>query len=119
MKKKIGDRPTPLFKEVRELILRKCTPGKEKQPFGELERLVTQKILDVAKREAKKEVESEDWLREVARISNCSYERVQVSILDFLDNDIFHLSIENGVLFLEPLVGSWDLISNHLVWKLP
>ena len=46
----------PLFKERRELILRKCDRrGRaevrrifEKEPFGELERLVTQKILDVA-----------------------------------------------------------------------
>ena len=61
----------PLFKEVRELILRKCALDKEKkiraifekQPFGELERLITQKLLDVVKRAAKKELESEDWLQ--------------------------------------------------------
>jgi len=47
-----------LFREVRELILRKCASGKEKQvrvifekqPFGELERLVTQKLLDLVKK---------------------------------------------------------------------
>src|SRR5207247_2228327 len=45
-RKKLGDPPSPLFKEVRELILGKCNPDKqtevraifEKQPFGELER---------------------------------------------------------------------------------
>ena len=45
----------PLFREVRELILRKVHPDKEahvraifeQQPFGELERLVTQRLLDV------------------------------------------------------------------------
>src|SRR6202008_665670 len=50
LKKKL-DPPKPLFKEVREVILRKCAPDKEdqiraifeKQPFGELERLATQK----------------------------------------------------------------------------
>ena len=55
LKGKLGNPPVPLFKEVRELILRKCVPGKEKhirsifekQPFGELERLITQKLLDV------------------------------------------------------------------------
>jgi len=42
------------------LILRKCAPAKktntrdfEKQPFGELERFVTQKLLDVIKNVAK------------------------------------------------------------------
>ena len=117
LKSKLGDPPVPLFKEVRELILRKCAPDKEKQiraifekqPFGELERLVTQKIMDVVKRVAKKELESEDWLREVARLSNRDYEQMRVNILEFLDTDIFHLSIENCVSFLEPLIESWDI----------
>src|SRR5882762_8319454 len=71
LKRSLGDPPKPLFKEVRELILRKCAPAKEKQisaifekqPFGELERLVTQKLLDVVKRVAKDELESKTWLR--------------------------------------------------------
>jgi len=106
-----------LFKEVRELILRKCALGKEKQiraifdkqPFGELERLVTQKLLDVVKRVAKKELDSEDWLREVAQLSNQSYEQMRVVILEFLETDIFNVSIENCVSFLEPLIESWDV----------
>ena len=117
LKKKLGDPPVPLFKEVRDLILRKCTPAKEKQiraifekePFGELERLVTQKIIDVVKSVAKKELESEDWLREVTRLSNRDYEQMRVNILEFLDTDIFHVSTENCVLFLEPLIESWDI----------
>jgi len=99
------------------LILRKCALDKEKQiraifekqPFGELERLITQKLLDVVKRVAKKELESEDWLREVARLSNRDFEQTRVIILEFLEADIFHLSIENCVSFLEPLIESWDI----------
>ncbi|HLC42761.1 MAG TPA: XRE family transcriptional regulator [Methylomirabilota bacterium] len=108
---------TPLFKEVRALILRKCNPdnGKEiraifeKQPFGELERLVTQKLLEVVKRVAKEELESEHWLRTVARLSHQSYEQMRVMVLEFLDTDIFNLSIEHCVAFLEPLIESWDI----------
>jgi len=117
LKRKLGDPPVPLFKEVRELILSKCALDKEKQiraifekqPFGELERLATQKLLDVVKRVAKKELESEDWLREVARLSNRSYEQMRVIILEFLETDIFDVSIENCVSFLEPLIESWDI----------
>ena len=117
LKRKLGDPPAPLFKEVRGLILRKCALNKEqqiraifeKQPFGVLERLVTQKLLDVVKRVAEKEWGSEDWLREVARLSNQGYEQMRVIILEFLDTDIFHLSIENCVSFLEPLIESWDV----------
>src|SRR5438128_2970777 len=51
LKKKIEGPPVPLFREVRELLLEKCKREKrrhvraifEKEPFGELERLVTQK----------------------------------------------------------------------------
>jgi transcriptional regulator with XRE-family HTH domain len=117
LKRNLGDPPTPLFKEVRELILRKCAPAKEKQiraifekqPFGELERLVTQKLLDVVKRVAKDELESETWLHSVARRSGRSYEAMRVSILEFLETDVFNVSVEDCVSFLDPLVESWDI----------
>jgi transcriptional regulator with XRE-family HTH domain len=117
LKGKLGDPPMPLFKEVRELVLRKCAPDKEKQmraifekqPFGELERLVTQKLLDVVKRVAKEELESEDWIQEVAQLSNRDFEQIRIIILEFLETDIFHVSIENCVSFLEPLIESWDI----------
>lgn len=117
LKKKLGDPPAPLFKEVRELILRKCAPDKERevraifetQPFGELERLVTQKLLDVAKRIVEGELESENWLRLVARLSNRSYEQMRVIVIEFLDTDIFNVSLENCSAFLDPLIESWDI----------
>jgi transcriptional regulator with XRE-family HTH domain len=117
LKRSLGDPPTPLFKEVRELILRKCAPDKEKQiraiferqPFGELERLVTQKLLSVAKRVAKEELGSENWLHLVARLSGQSYEQMRVIVLEFLDTDVFNVSVENCVSFLDPLIESWDI----------
>ena len=117
LKRRLEGPLTPLFKEVRELILRKCNPdnGKEiraifeKQPFGELERLATQKLLGVVKRVAKEELDSEHWLRTVARLSGRSYEQMRVMVLEFLDTDIFNLSIEHCVAFLDPLIESWDI----------
>src|SRR3989441_12659847 len=117
LKRKLVEPPTPLFKEVRELILRKCAPDKEKQiraifekqPFGELERLATQNLLDVVKRVAKEELENENWLHLVARLSSRSYEEMRVIILEFLDTDVFNVSVENCVSFLEPLIESWDI----------
>lgn len=55
-KRRLGD-VAPLFSELRELILRKCAPGEleavraiiEGQSFGELERLVVQTLLRVAR----------------------------------------------------------------------
>jgi len=117
VRRKLADPPAPLFKGVRELVLRKCKSGKqrqmqaifEKQPFGEVERLITQTLLDVVKRVAREELESESWLRLMATISNRSYEEMRVSILEFLDTDVFDVSIENCVSFLDPLIESWDI----------
>ena len=117
LKRNLDKPPKPLFKEVRELILRKCAPEKgkqvraifERQPFGELERLVTQKLLDVVKKIVKDELQSETWLRSVARLSGKSYEAMRVAILEFLDTDAFNLSVENCASFLDPLIESWDI----------
>src|SRR5207247_381444 len=83
LRKKIQSPPVPLFKEVRELLLEKCKRDKrrqvraifEKEPFGELERLITQKLLDVVKALAREELGRENWLRIVARLSDRSYKQ--------------------------------------------
>jgi transcriptional regulator with XRE-family HTH domain len=116
-KRKVADPPKPLFQVFRELILRKCEASQrteireifEKEPFGALERLVTQKLLDVAKRVAKEELESEQWLHLMARLGGQRYEQMRVRILEFLDTDVFHVSPENCIAFLSPLIESWDI----------
>lgn len=117
MKRKVADPPTPLYKECRDLILQKCDPGTrseierifEKQPFGEIERLVTQKLLDAAQGVAREELRSEDWLRLIAQLSDRSYEQMRVAILEFLDADVFTVSVENWIIFLDPMIESWDI----------
>lgn len=117
LKRELGDEPTPLFREVRDLILRKCHPDREphvrvifeRQPFGELERLITQRLLDVLVAVAKEELGNEYWLRMVADLSGRSFEEMRVIVLDFLDTDIFHLSREQCDSFLDPLIESWDI----------
>ena len=34
---------------------------------------------------------------------------MRVTILEFLDTDIFNISVENCVSFLDPLIDSWDI----------
>lgn len=117
LKKKVADPPQPLFPIFRDLILRKCVPAKrrqirgivEKETFGELERLVTQKMVDVAKSVARQELDNKKWLRLVGRLSKRSNERARAMLLDFLDTDVFSVAVENGISFLEPLVESWDI----------
>jgi transcriptional regulator with XRE-family HTH domain len=117
LKRVLGEEPAPLFREVRELILRKCQPDREahvraifdKQPFGELERLVTQRLLDVLQAVAKEELENDYWLRMVADLSGRSFEEMRVIVLEFLDTDVFHLTREQCTSFLDPLIESWDI----------
>ena len=117
LKKKIAETPAPLFKACRELVLRKCDPERhaevqrifEKETFGELERMVTQKILDVAQELAREELRSDEWLRLMAQLSGRSFEQMRVSILEFLDTDVFDVSLESCVSFLDPMIESWDI----------
>jgi hypothetical protein len=63
----------------------------------------------VAKEIARKELSNEKWLRQLARLSRRSYAQMRVNILEFLDEDVFHLSPKNCVAFLQPLIQSWDI----------
>src|SRR5437867_4332418 len=117
LKKKIQSPPLPLFKEVRELLLEKCKRTKrreiraifEKEPFGELERLITQKLLDVVKSLAREELNRESWLRLVARESGRGYKQVRVAVLEFLDTDMFNITPDNCIAYVNPLLVSWDI----------
>ena len=117
LKKKIQVPPVPLFREVRDLLLEKCKREKrreisaifEKEPFGELERLITQKLVEVVKTLAREELNRENWLRIVARESGRSYKQMRVAVLEFLDTDVFNVTPDNCIAFLDPLIVSWDV----------
>jgi transcriptional regulator with XRE-family HTH domain len=128
IKRKLGQAPEPLFQDFRDLVLRKCVPKKrdevrevfEGQPFGTLERLVTQTMLEVVQRIARLELDSESWIRLAARVGGRSHEEMRVTVLEFLDTDVFQVSNENCGAFIDPLVESWDvdLVSFRLDIKL-
>lgn len=61
------------------------------------------------KKVAKEELNSETWLQLVAGLAGRSYEQLRVTLLEFLDTDVFSLSPENCVSFLDPLIESWDV----------
>lgn len=117
LKKRLEEPLVPLFKQVRESILRSCRAERveevraifERQPFGELERLVTQKLLDVVKSLVQAELQNEEWLRKVAKLTERSHEQLRVTALEFLDTDLLDLSAEQCGAFLDPLIESWDI----------
>lgn len=117
LRRELEEAPVPVLREVREMILRKCSTQRagavraifERQPLGELERLVTQKLLDAVKNVVQEELDNDNWVHLVARLSGRSYEQMRVILLEFLDSDVFSVSVENCVSFLEPMVESWDI----------
>ena len=117
LQKKAAEPPAPLFRECRALILRKCEPERrdevrrifDRDPFGELERLVTQKLLDVVQGVSREELRGVEWLRVMAQLSDRSYEQMRVAVVEFLDTDIFHISTESCLSFLDPAIESWDI----------
>jgi len=117
LKRNYEEPQSALLKETRKMILRKCVAARqkevrsifEKHPFGELERLVTQKLLDVVSRVARSELDNQAWLHEVAQLGDKSHEQMRVIILEFLDTDIFNISHEDCISFLDPLIARWDI----------
>ena len=111
-----GKPPRPLFKEVRELILHKCVPRAqqsvremfEREPFGALERLITQKLLEVSQR-VTRESPDETWLRRVAQDADRTDEQMRILVHEFLETDVFTLSPDLCMTFFDPLIESWDI----------
>lgn len=106
-----------LLKEARELVLHKCDPDRrepvrdifEQQPFGELERLVMQTLMDVIRRVARSKLDDDAWLHELANLTDKSHEQMRVIVLEFLDTDLLNLSSADCVSFIEPLLARWDI----------
>jgi hypothetical protein len=70
---------------------------------------VTQKLLDVAQRVAREELQSKKRLQSVTRITGQKREQMRVMMIEFLDTDVFHVTAENCVSFLDPLIETWDI----------
>jgi hypothetical protein len=117
IKRRLGKAPEPLFRAFRDLVLKKCVPERraevrgifEGRPFGTLERLINQTLLEVVQRIARQELDSDGWIRLAAHVGGRSHEEMRVIVLEFLDTDVYHVSNENCAAFIDPLVESWDV----------
>lgn len=110
LKLKVLHPPRPLFLQFRSMILRKCANTRRSQvaaifnrePFGEFERLITQTLLDVTKTAIRDELTDPSWVTRFAKLTRQTHEDAQVLILDFLDTDVFHITLDNWVSLLGP-----------------
>lgn len=117
LKKLISEPSKPLHAECRELILAKCAAGRrtevrvifERESFGELERMVTQTFLKVAKRIVTEHLTDEGWLETVAGLGGRSSAEMGRICLRFSRSAEHQISGEICALFLAPLIDSWDI----------
>lgn len=105
--------PPARFGPMRDLVLRKCRPARqvrmravfEKEPFGELEGLITRTLIESIRDEAREHARDETWLRSIA--SSGSYRKMRVRLIELLDSDPI-ASIGDFSAFLDPLIQWWD-----------
>jgi transcriptional regulator with XRE-family HTH domain len=117
LKKMLGGQLKPLHRQCRELILTKCASGRrrevrvlfERDSFGELERLVMQTILGVAKTVAQDQLVDRDRVRVMAELSGQRPEQMRREMQEFLKGDPFNISEEVCPSFLSGLIESWDI----------
>lgn len=117
LKRAIGETPAPLFEETRALVLRKCARRNAKAvaaifaraPYGELERLVTQKLVEVAQEVAAQEMGNEAWLRTVTQNTGRRYRQLRVLLMEFLETTPSQVSLESYAWFVEPLIDEWEV----------
>jgi len=117
LNRKLAMPPQPLFEGFRDLLLRKCIPERrdevrsvfEREAFGVLERIAANSFLSAVQSVARRELDSEDWLRLAATVGGRSLEQMRVLVLEFLDAEVYDVSKESCAAFLEPLVESWDV----------
>lgn len=102
------------FGPMRELILGKCRRNErtmraifERDPFGELERLITRTLIEVIRDEARIHARDARWLHSLASNAGASYRRMRVELIDLLDSDPA-ASIGDFTPFIEPLILSWN-----------
>lgn len=107
-------RPAP---EVRRLLLELCQPGKARllgrrlaKPDGaELECLIVQRLLEVARGFVSRQLEDEVGLRVAATREGRSYLDVRMRLLEFLDVTADSVTARDCEDFVRPRIASWHI----------
>jgi len=107
-------RPAP---EVRRLLLELCQPGKARllgrrlaKPDGaELECLIVQRLLEVARGFVSRRLEDEVGLRVAATREGRSYLDVRMRLLEFLDVTADSVTARDCEDFIRLRIASWDI----------
>jgi hypothetical protein len=107
-------RPAP---EVRRLLLELCEPAKarllgrrlSKPDGGELECLIVQRLLEVARGFVSRQLEDEVGLRVAATREGRAYLDVRMRLLEFLDATADSVTLRDCEDFVRPRINTWDI----------
>ena len=109
-------RPDP---KVRALLLSLCEPVKAKkldrrftkrdQETANLDRLIAQRLLEVAQGFVRRQLDDEVGIRVAANREGISYLAMRMRLLEFLDATVESLSVSDHDVFIRPRIGFWDI----------
>jgi hypothetical protein len=107
-------RPVP---RVRELLLELCDPIKIRalgrhligRDGAELERVIAERILSVAKSFVGRQLEDEVGVRAAAKREGVNYLDMRIRMLDFLDARADTLTPAHHAHFVRPRIATWDI----------
>jgi transcriptional regulator with XRE-family HTH domain len=110
--------PPARFGPMRDLVLQKCRSARrarmrsifDKEPFGEMESLITRTLIGAVRDEARRHARDESWLRSIAAAG--SYRKMRVRLIELLDSDP-DASIGDFSAFLDALIEWWDFDFVH------
>lgn len=117
LRRTLADEPAPLLPHVRQLLLVRVRPAHHAlvkgvfatAPFGELERLVAQVIVEVVQKLVRPRLDDDDWLRRLANRSGEPAQGVRALARQLLDIGPLHLSERTCRVVLAPLIAVWDV----------
>jgi len=109
-------RPDP---KVRALLLALCEPVKGKkldrrfvkrdQETANLDRLIAQRLLEVAQGFVRRQLDDEVGIRVAANREGVTYLAMRMRLLEFLDCTVETLTAGDYDLFIRPRIGFWDI----------
>jgi len=109
-------RPDP---KVRALLLALCEPVKAKkldrrfvkrdQETSQLDRLIAQRLLEVAQGFVRRQLDDEVGIRVAANREGVTYLAMRMRLLEFLDCTVETLTAGDYDVFIRPRIGFWDI----------
>ncbi|HEY6807857.1 MAG TPA: helix-turn-helix transcriptional regulator, partial [Gemmatimonadales bacterium] len=105
--------------KIRALLLELCDPTKARKldrrlskrdtETAVLDRLIAQRLLEVAQGFVRRQLDDEVGIRVAANREGISYLEMRMRLLEFLDCTVDSLSAADHEVFIRPRIGSWDI----------